>query len=547
AVSDPRAYSISLGTATSTSTTSTTSSATSTRSSATSSASTSHEETRTSTTSPATTTTTEPSQSSRSNEIEFTPVKTSTAPKGYGYGVGGGEYAITGGSAYFSLDFSGQNPNTHYLIVLSVNGTARTIGNYTTNGEGVGKLGASTTLGAGTFVLGLTVVDSSSFSTPTLVLASVPSSFIVNIHATSTTTSTTASTTSTTATSESTPRGEGPSWEFKLVSVPVTNATAGYRFATSGTAVVSLAARYSLLEVELGFQDGNPSTAYKVALSLNGTIVDVGAMTTNKDGGAVLQAEIQVNPGRYMLGVLVYDISTFKNSGPVLVMVSDPNTQLASIASSTLGTSSSSSSSSSTSQGSTQATTTLTTTAKTIDAGTDVENEIEHAVNNLTIPATIEVTPLSSSTTVLDSRFSISVGQQVGNGLIVAISGTNVTGPRVLLINMSRTSPLALYPALNVTLDGIPVVEASSSLQVLNPVAGDPARYVLVATSTSVQLLVSIPHFSLHLIQVAGVIVQAIQTSLVLDAPLLAGSVLVITLAFAVAYAARKRVSTVLL
>ena len=168
-------------------------------------------------------------------------------------------------------------------------------------------------------------------------------------------------------------------------------------------------------------------------------------------------------------------------------------------------------------------------------------------MDNLTIPATVQVTPLLSSTSVLDSRFSLSVGQQVGNGLVIAISGENVTGPRVLLINMSRTSPLALYPALNITLDGVPVVEAASALQVLNPTSADPPRYVLVATANSIQLLVSIPHFSLHLIQVAGEVVHNIQASLELDAPLLAGSILVITLAFAGAYAARKRYFSILL
>lgn len=112
---------------------------------------------------------------------------------------------------------------------------------------------------------------------------------------------------------------------------------------------------------------------------------------------------------------------------------------------------------------------------------------------------------------------------------------------------MSRTSPLALYPALNITLDGVPVAEAASALQVLSPTPADPPRYVLVATATSIQLLVSIPHFSLHLIQVAGIIIHSIQTSLALDAPLLAGSVLVITLAFAAAYAARKRYFSILL
>jgi hypothetical protein len=164
-------------------------------------------------------------------------------------------------------------------------------------------------------------------------------------------------------------------------------------------------------------------------------------------------------------------------------------------------------------------------------------------VDNLTIPATVQVTPLSSSTNVLDSRFSLSVGQQVGSGLVIAISGENVTGSRVLLINMSRTDALALYPALNITLDGLPVIEASSALQVLNPVPTNPPMYVLVATSDSIQLLISIPHFSLHLIQVAGVIVHNVQAALELDFPLLAASILVITLAFVGTYAARKRYS----
>jgi hypothetical protein len=98
-----------------------------------------------------------------------------------------------------------------------------------------------------------------------------------------------------------------------------------------------------------------------------------------------------------------------------------------------------------------------------------------------------------------------------------------------------------------VTLDGAPVTEASSATQVLNPVSTNPPMYVLVATSDSIQLLLSIPHFSLHLIQVAGVVVRNIAASLELDAPLLADSILVITLAFVGAYATRKRYFSILL
>ena len=541
AVSMPRAIRVTLPVTTQTSSTTTTTSASSSSSSTVAAAVSTNHTTSSSTFSA-------PS-SEAAGHLQFAPVTTTVAPTGYLYGKGSGEFAVTGGSIYFSLLFTGQNPDTSYSLVLSVNGTSRTIGNYTTNADGGATAKAGAALGTGTFALSLSVVDLTNFNAPTTVLASVPSSFTVTSHAPSTSASTSTSTTSSSV--SETPIG--PEWVFKLAPAVIGSAPPGYRFATSGTAIVSLDAHHSLLNVVLGFQDGNPSTTYSAALVLNGTTVDLGSMTTNREGGAELHSSIQVNPGKYLIGVEVYDVSDvteFNANGPVLVMTSDPNTQLAVIVPTTAEYSSTSAESSSGSQGQTTSqsvvTSTVTTTVTTINAGSAVEAQIQDAVANLTIPATVQITPLMSSTTVLDSRFSLSVGQQVGNGLVIAISGENVTGPRVLLINMSRTAPLALYPSLNVTLDGVPVVEATSALQVLNPTASDPARYVLIATANSIQLLVSIPHFSLHLIQIAGELVHSVQSALALDAPLLVGSIIVITLAFAGAYAARKRYFSIL-
>jgi hypothetical protein len=479
------------------------------------------------------------------NRLKFTAVAVANAPQGYSYGQGGGGYGVTGGNIYFSLAFSGQNPNTHYSLSLTVNGSARTIGDYTTTANGGANLGATATLGTGRFVLSLTVLDASSFSQPTPVLASDPSTFTVNTHVTATSSSST-------HTTASYSEGSRHSWAFKLMPAVLTNTPSGYRFATSGTAVVELSSSYSLLYVELGFDDANPTTTYSAALVLNGTALKVGTMTTNGAGEAELRGTVQVSPGTYLLGLMVYDVSdvaAFKATAPVLVLVSDPNTQLAIIVPPTEGHGSASSSTSSSGpEGSTTSSlsTSVARAATTINAGKEVETQIKDAEDNLTIPVTVQVTPLSSSTSVRDSRFSLSVGQQVGNGLVIGISGVNVTGPRVLLINISRTSPLALYPALNVTLDGVPVAEAASALQVLSPSSTDPARYVLISTATSLQLLVSIPHFSLHLIQVAGVVVSNLANTLALDAPILLGSLLVITLAFAGAYAARKRYYSIL-
>ncbi len=524
------------------SSTSTTHVSSSTSSSTTHTSESSSTTTRTSTSSATSTTSAPPEVTT--GHVDFGQVTSEEASSDYLYGTGGGGYSVTGGSIYFSLAFTGESPSSIYQLVLSVNGSARTIGTYVTNANGGGSFVASTFLGTGRFVLSMTVTDDSSFNQPTVVLQSDPTTFTVNAYSGSTTTTETTS-----PAAIETPKG--PQWTFKLSPSTIVNVPSGYKFASSGTVVVSLETQYSILDVEIGFEDANPSTTYNAALILNGTSENLGTMTTSKSGGALLHSSIQVTPGRYLLGIEVFDVSDipeFNANGPVLVMVSSPNTELAVIVPPN-GESSSTSTSASTSGGnsSSTSTTTVTRVATTISAGTQVQDQIRSAVSNLTIPATIQVTPLSSSTDVLDSRFSLSVGQQAGNGLVIAISGQNVTGPRVLLINMSRTSPLALYPALNVTLDGQPVVEATSALQVLNPVATNPPMYVLVATSDSIQLLVSIPHFSLHLIQVAGEIVHTVVSTLALDAPILVGSIIVITLAFAGAYAARKRYFSVLL
>lgn len=547
AVSVPRAIQITLPVTTDgSSATTKSSSSTSTSNRESSTTSTSHAASTTSTTTTATTA----SESSRAQQLLFARATTLGPPSDYPFGQGAGGYAVTGGSVYFSLAFTGQSPNAHYSLVLTVNGTAKTIQNYTANAGGSANFGVSAALGTGSFLLGLRVFDLSSFNAPTVVLASVPASFVVNAHSTSASSS---STRTATSSSTSTETSRGAAWTFKLVPSTTANAPRGYRFATSGTAVVTLQPHFSLLDVVLGFHDANPSTTYNAALVLNGTSINLGSMTTNKGGAAELHASIQVGPGTYLLGLMVYDVSdiaAFGADGPILVMVSNPNTQLAVIVPATdEGSSTTTSAASSSSQGSNSqsvVTSTVTKTVTTISAGSEVEDQIKHAVDNLTIPATVQVTPLSSSTSVRDSRFSLSVGQQVGNGLAIAISGENVTGPRVLLINISKTSPLALYPSLNITLDGMQVVEAASAIQVLNPSSTDPPRYVLVATANSIQLLVSIPHFSLHLIQVAGQLVHSLEASLALDGPLLAGSIIVITLAFAGAYAARKRYFSIL-
>ena len=488
------------------------------------------------------------------DHLELYPIPSVVAPTGYHFGVGGGEYAVTGGYIALSLAFTGQNPSTRYSLVLSVNGSSRTIGNYTSDSEGAATTSASAYLGTGFFALTLYVFDLTGFNVPTAVLITIPTEFFVNAHVVSTTSSTASSSTTSSSRSSSTSSSSstetvpptaatstasGPSWGFKLQDVYIPNLPRAYRFATSGTVTVTLNPTYALLGVVVGFTGANPAATYNAALVLNGSNTNLGTMTTNANGGTELHSSIQVSPGRYFMGIAIYDVSdigAFNASGPVLVMLSDPETQFIDIPGNAT-TSSSTSQSSSVSV----VTTTVTTSVTTISAGSKVEQQIQTALQNLTIPAVVQITPSTSSDTVYDSRFSLSIGQLQAKGVVIAISGANVTGSRVLLINMSRDAPLALFPALNITLDGFPVAEASSALQVLDATPSNPPYYVLVGTSTSIQILVSIPHFSVHLLQIAGEVVHVVQNAFLVDSPLLVGSMAVVTIAFAVAYLTRKR------
>ncbi len=129
------------------------------------------------------------------------------------------------------------------------------------------------------------------------------------------------------------------------------------------------------------------------------------------------------------------------------------------------------------------------------------EDNIRQAEDTKTIPAVIQVTSSGSTSQVLDPRFSVSVGKTEGNGLAIFITANNVTGPKVLLINLTNSfDPTSR--SLNVTLDGKTIQEASSVGQVLSPSATDPPRFLIVTTTSGSQLLVSIPHFSLHIIQI---------------------------------------------
>ncbi len=180
------------------------------------------------------------------------------------------------------------------------------------------------------------------------------------------------------------------------------------------------------------------------------------------------------------------------------------------------------------------------------EEGMTDEEEINKAKDSKQIPAVVEVSGSGSTITQIDSKFSVSVSRPSDNSLSVSIAGANGTGPRVLLIDISKDAgALSSLGSLKVTYDGETASQASSLSQVLSGTSTSPPSYIVLLTSSGAHLLVFIPHFSSHLIELlAGFVPFGALTALTAGAPLMLGGLAVIVAISAVRYAARKRFVT---
>src|SRR2546426_3783081 len=306
---------------------------------------------------------------------------------------------------------------------------------------------------------------------------------------------------------------------FKMVPLSVQGAPNGYLVGRGDASVEIHGARVRKIAE---FEKMNPGTHY-VLLLPDGTMV--GDMSTSHNGNGHVEAVLTLTAGLHSIGLSLLDTSTFTSH--TQVMQSDPATHGVTIAQSTASGSTTSQ------EGAHEVTTT--------SANEQDEQDVNSALQDKTIPAVVHWSGSGASTSLIDPNFTVSVGKYQDSGLLVSISG-NATGSRVVLINLTRdASPNFGSGALLVTLDGTPIQQASSFLQVLKAQPTDPARYIILSTSSGWQVLVSIPHFSLHTLAILPVVASAISNILMVDAPLLALSILAVSSLFAIAYARRPR------
>jgi hypothetical protein len=378
---------------------------------------------------------------------------------------------------------AGLSPSAKYGVVVSVNGTTYTAGVLMVSGGGTGAASGSVILPEGSYKVYNVGIELLSGTSVVLVGEPTPQTLV---------------------------------YHPPTVSPPVPR-TFVYSFVSvDGSGVKGKAAvipQGTDLRVYATFGNLTANAQYTLDLIANGTTHQVGTLVFGDVASTGMQTEVSLSPGTWEVGfVLTANGITVLQSDPVAATIvlqllphlSTPNVQ-----------------------GSTA-----------IGSNQTVAQNIQQAQSNGTIPVVIQVSGNSTTASLLSSQFSVSLGQSP-NGVLVTITGTDVHGSRVLLVNFDK--PIDLQSkALSITLDNQTVTEASSLTQIF----GSPAAplFVVVDTTSGTQLLISIPHFSTHVIQISEAPIAAALAGFVADSRVLLAAVLLTTVVFAVVYARRERV-----
>src|SRR5437867_2223105 len=308
--------------------------------------------------------------------------------------------------------------------------------------------------------------------------------------------------------------------EFKLVPVGTAAGKGDAEVQIEGTDI----------RVDLQIEHAPANGTYSVALITSQTSpiftvssaacsASIGTLITSAEGQAEVKLKTSLSPGTYFVGLIVC-------TGGTPSLISDPLTLSGTIT-----------------QGKAENEKEQTNQVNAKEEAKTDEDDINKAKDSKQIPAVVEVSGSGSTITQIDSKFSVSASRPSDNSLSVSIAGANGTGPRVLLIDISKDAGgLSSLGSLKLTYDGEMVSQASSLSQVLSGTSTSPPSYIVLLTSSGAHLLVFIPHFSSHLIELlAGFAAFGALTAV---APLTLGGLAVTVAISAVRYAARKKLVT---
>ncbi len=307
---------------------------------------------------------------------------------------------------------------------------------------------------------------------------------------------------------------------FSMVPSPLPD-NSSYR---QGNGSASLEVQGSYVAVHFEAEGMASRASLALVLLVDGSPRPVANMTTSYEGEVEAETSFSLGPGSYSVGLEVVDTSTF--TAPTTVLVSSPAAEPLTVSQSSQTTS---------------ATTEYTQPVTTVQGGETEDEGINAAIQTRFIPAVVDVGQAGPSIQINDGNFSVSVGKYLEDGYLVSIYAANVSGPRVLLVNLTSAQARSLFsgPVL-ITLDGAPVQQAGSLSEVLGAKAGDPPMFVLVSSPSALNLLISIPHFSYHAIGIIPIAQAA--AALLVDLPVLILAVAAVSAVVLAAYSRRTRV-----
>jgi hypothetical protein len=453
-------------------------------------------------------------------------------PLNYPFQSGTAGVIIEGNTLHVEITIAGA-ADTRFIVDLHANDLNITLGTVSTTSGGTSYLVADAHLDNGTYLIGIRVYQAAQATammmTSSLVGVSIPLAVpvVIGSGATTTTTSTSTNTRTsitavpiTTTTQASTALSSQSQNNFSYFSLNLVKTVAMPMGYVQGGGTVDMDLSGGVLDVSVQLDHANPNTVYAVVMQLGKSNVTLGSFVTNSAGNAELDSEVPVGTGTYATSILLYDDSSFHS--PTLVMTG---------ASSHVSIASASTSS-----------TTAQTQTQRPAIITVVKSAISNAEADGTIPAEVQISSSGQHLDIIDHNFSVSVGRVSNSGVAITVSGQNVTGPRTFLIDVNGSMAQSITSgSFEILFDGQQISEASSLSAVLSPQPGAPATYAVVQTSSGVQLLVSVPHFSTHVIEILGVSFQSVKSFLEVSLPVLLGAVVVVTLIFGAIYASRRR------
>ncbi|HEV2193363.1 MAG TPA: fibronectin type III domain-containing protein [Nitrosopumilaceae archaeon] len=132
--------------------------------------------------------------------------------------------------------------------------------------------------------------------------------------------------------------------------------------------------------------------------------------------------------------------------------------------------------------------------------------DINDAKKKNTIIAEVNINNENIDAHSLVSNFTINTEHSTKDTVSIAVSATNQTGPKVVLVNLNSTDiNVANVKYMDIKYDGNKIAPAANVTAILHPTNSDQPYYAILVTQSGAQILILIPHFSTHIITIGTI------------------------------------------